>query len=149
MHSLLSLISDSDENWWRGETQLGTGLFPASFVSTNLSVDPEPCECCTVYSVCLVLRNTCPANIVYLPFTAVTIVLVVCAAQETKKKSKKGRGSKGSKGKGQNGAKVNMDKIALLLDMIKEADVTSEENLAENETLVELEGGHLLEHSDR
>ena len=35
----------SDENWWRGETQLGTGLFPASFVSTNLSVDPEPCEC--------------------------------------------------------------------------------------------------------
>ena len=35
----------SDENWWRGETQLGTGLFPASFVSTNLSMDPEPCEC--------------------------------------------------------------------------------------------------------
>lgn len=34
----------SDENWWRGETQLGTGLFPASFASSNLRVDPEPCE---------------------------------------------------------------------------------------------------------
>ena len=34
----------SDGNWWKGETQLGTGLFPASFVSTDLSVDPEPCK---------------------------------------------------------------------------------------------------------
>ena len=34
----------SDENWWKGETHLGTGLFPASFVSSDLSVDPEPCE---------------------------------------------------------------------------------------------------------
>ena len=34
----------SDENWWRGRTHLGEGLFPASFVSKNLNVDPEPCE---------------------------------------------------------------------------------------------------------
>lgn len=34
----------SDENWWKGETHLGKGLFPASFVSSDLSVDPEPCE---------------------------------------------------------------------------------------------------------
>ena len=34
----------SDENWWKGESHLGTGLFPASFVSSDLSVDPEPCE---------------------------------------------------------------------------------------------------------
>lgn len=39
-----SCLLFSDENWWKGETQLGTGLFPASFVSSNLSVDPEPCE---------------------------------------------------------------------------------------------------------
>lgn len=38
------LLMFSDENWWRGQTQLGTGLFPASFVSANLKVDPEPCE---------------------------------------------------------------------------------------------------------
>lgn len=49
---------------------------------------------------------------------------------------------KASKSKGQGDAKINTDKISLLLDMIKEADVTSEENLAENETLLELEGGY-------
>ena len=35
---------------------------------------------------------------------------------------------------------VNEGQIDLLLDMIKTADVTSEENQAENATLVELEG---------
>ena len=84
-----------------------------------------------------------------LPLTLLLIMCVllfVCAAQvETKSKKKGKKGAKGSKGKGQGAAKVNTDKIALLLDMIKKADVTSEENLAENETLVELEGGLLLE----
>ena len=35
----------SDENWWRGESPIGQGLFPASFVSKDLNIDPEPCEC--------------------------------------------------------------------------------------------------------
>lgn len=35
---------------------------------------------------------------------------------------------------------VNEGQIDLLLDMIKTADVTSEENQAENATLLELEG---------
>lgn len=35
---------------------------------------------------------------------------------------------------------VNEEQIDLLLDMIKTADVTSEENQAENTTLLELEG---------
>lgn len=67
----------------------------------------------------------------------------VCAAQheaKSKKKGKNGQKSKSSKNKGSGSVKVNSDKIGLLLDMIKEADVTSQENLAENETLVELEG---------
>ena len=71
------------------------------------------------------------------------LMTCVCVAQQETKSKKKGKkGSKGSKAKGQGGAKVNIDKIGLLLDMIKEADVTSEENLAENETLVQLEGEH-------
>lgn len=41
---ILTVLDDSDENWWTGETQLGKGLFPASFVSSNLSVEPQPCE---------------------------------------------------------------------------------------------------------
>ena len=41
---VITLLDDSDENWWRGETQLSEGLFPASFVSKNLNKDPEPCE---------------------------------------------------------------------------------------------------------
>lgn len=35
---------------------------------------------------------------------------------------------------------MNEGQIDLLLDMIKTADVTSEENQAENATLIELEG---------
>ncbi len=42
-------------------------------------------------------------------------------------------------------AVVNEQKIDLFLDMIKGADVTSEDNKAENETLLELEGT-LLSH---
>ncbi len=32
----------SDDKWWRGETQLGSGLFPVNFVSTDLNASPEP-----------------------------------------------------------------------------------------------------------
>ena len=35
---------------------------------------------------------------------------------------------------------VNEEKLDLLLEMLKEADVTSEENEAESQTLMELEG---------
>lgn len=41
---IITLLDNSDENWWRGETQLGKGLFPASFVSANLSIEPQPCK---------------------------------------------------------------------------------------------------------
>ena len=61
------------------------------------------------------------------------------AQQEVKTKKKSKGKSKSSKSKSK-GAEINTDKIGLLLDMIKGADVTSEENLAENETLLELEG---------
>lgn len=65
---------------------------------------------------------------------------VYVAQHETKSKKKSKSGHKSKVGKSKSQGSVNTDKIGLLLDMIKGADVTSEENLAENETLVELEG---------
>ena len=76
---------------------------------------------------------------------SVTLCLCFEAAQHEAKKEKGGHTSEGRWGvvKGKGGVKtpaVNIEKIELLLDMIKGADVTSEDNLAENETILELEG---------
>lgn len=101
---IITLLDSSDENWWRGETQLGSGLFPASFVSANLSQDPEPSK-----------REK----------------------KDKKSKKSKARGAGGSPQGG--GGVVNEQQIDLLLEMLKSADTTSEENHAENQTLHELE----------
>lgn len=88
---------------------------------------------------------------VFLPFSLPLFLSE--AAQHESKETKKGKGGSttegkksASKGKGNRKAMVNPEKIELLLDMIKGADVTSEDNLAENETILELEGergGHM------
>lgn len=68
-------------------------------------------------------------------------------ARVEKKEAKVAGKAKESSGKATSANKkltVNEEQIDLLLDMIKTADVTSEENQAENTTLLELEGKSYL-----
>ena len=84
--------------------------------------------------------------IIYIPGLSIEIRSARVEKKESKPTAKAKEGGAKSSG-AKTMMEVNEGQIDLLLDMIKTADVTSEENQAENATLLELEGEEISQNN--
>ncbi|KAM7249156.1 hypothetical protein ACFE04_019394 [Oxalis oulophora] len=115
---IIEIIDDSDKNWWKGKNQRGEGLFPANFVTSDLSPSGPSSE--------LEIKTEQTGKKSHVKFNdTVSVNITHDIRQET--------------------LVINEQKIDRLLHLLHEANPTNES--ADTEEMLKLEGCQYLRSS--